>query len=128
MKKNNVIVELLDKHFGTTDYGGSWFTLNEYEEQDLIYLVCCSLDDTLELARGKNYDSSQLDFEFAKNLFMDFLNIVDENFFEGGGRAISHFVDMFNSIQPFNEESNLKEYVDSVTALKLSLSNYVEYI
>lgn len=125
MEKNNTIVQLLDKHFGTSDDGRSWFTLNNYEEQDVIYLVCCSLDDTLELARGKNYDGSQLDFEFAKNLFMDFLNVADENFFN---KPISHFVDMFNSIKPFNEESNLKEYTDSVMGLKSELSNYVEYM
>lgn len=125
MEKNNTIVELLDKHFGTTEDGRSWFTLNEYEEQDVIYLVCCSLDDTMELARAKNYTGSQLDFEFAKNLFMDLLNIVDENFFD---KPVSDFVDMFNSIKPFDEHSSLKEYTDSVMNLKSVLSNYVEYI
>jgi hypothetical protein len=125
MKKNGKVIELLDNHFGTSDDGNSWFTMNNYEEMDVIYLVCCSLDDTLELARAKNYTSSQLDFEFAKNLFIDFLSLVDEDFFE---QPITQLVDMFNSIPPFDENSNLKDYTHQITELKTVLSKYVEYM
>jgi hypothetical protein len=125
MKNNNNVIELLDKHFGTSDDGRSWFTMDNYEEQDVIYLVCCSLDDTLELARAKNYTGSQLDFEFSKNLFMDFLTIVNEDFFS---EPITQIVDMFNSIPKFDENSNLKNYTQIVTELKTVLSKYVEYM
>jgi hypothetical protein len=125
MEKNSKVIELLDKHFGTSDDGRSWFTMDNYEEPDVIYLVCCSLDDTLELARTKNYTGSQLDFEFAKNLFMDFLSLVNEDFFN---EPISQIVDMFNSIPPFDKNSKLKDYTQQITELKTVLSKYVEYM